>query len=345
MPMDKMKRWGFITLGAAVVIFVSYVFTRPQDSESGMPSGLAPEIVDELPPELPAEPLDPEVTGEHQQTGGGRDAYWVKAGQEKKTTDKRVDKAADANTAGYADWEIEEVAREALDSALDGNIDDAIAVSDLIRQCRVGFDSEQHVQNQLNVMAKRVNQGKSIPSSFHIGSGESVSFTTIQEYEVFMWTRFEQCDATKGMFDQPLRERLIQLAQNGNVSARYMFAMWLPKIVNMSETQMTDWLIYQNLALEFTWQNINEGELLGLLAYGQSLETVSPPYFTTRNRNYGQAFILAAERCGLENSSVAKKVDSIEKMWSQRQMSQYLSNIEKLSDEILDMFCDQNLNR
>ncbi len=345
MHMDKKQRWGFIALISAAIILVSYIYTRPQELEPEGSSGLASEIVDEIPLDSPNEQFQAEVTGEVEQAGGGRDAYWVKAGQEKKETDKQLRKAADTNSTGYADWEIEEVTRDAIDSALEGDIDDAIAISDLIRQCRVGFDSEQHVQNQLNVMAKRVNQGKSIPNTFHIGTGEKVSFTTIQEYEVFLWTRFAQCDATRGMFNQPLRERLIQLAENGNVSARYMYAMWLPKIANISENQMTDWLIYQNLALEFTWQNINEGEPLGMLAYGQSLETVHPPYFTTRNRNYGQAFILASEKCGLNNSTLAKKVDSIEKMWSQRQMSQYLNNIEKLAEEITAMFCDQSFNR
>ena len=141
------------------------------------------------------------------------------------------------------------------------------------------------------------------------------------------------------MFNQGLRDRLARMAESGSVSARFLYAMWPPNQEKTAGDQLIAWLEYTSNAMDFTWQNISEHEPLGLLAFGQSLEAGRTNYFTIKNHNYGQAFVLAAEKCGLYNQMVTEKVGNLEELWQRRQMVKYIIQMEDLSGKIFANFC------
>ena len=91
--------------------------------------------------------------------------------------------------------------------------------------------------------------------------------------------------------------------------------MWPPDQEKTARNQLIVWLEYTSKAMDFTWKNISEREPLGLLAFGQSLEAPTAYCFTVRNPVYGQAFILAAEKCGLNNQMVTTKVGNLQESW------------------------------
>ena len=237
------------------------------------------------------------------------------------------------------DWKNEFEAQAELESALAGDIDDAIAVSELVGQCRAGYDNENSVQSGLSRLSQNVKQGRPLPGLLSTGTGETLQFKSFVEYEEFVWDRFAQCQSTRGMFDQNLRNRLEQMAEGGNVNARYLYAMWIPTQKGASTDDLINWMTYQSLAMEFTWRNIREGEPLGLLAYGRSLEQTGHVYFSPVHKRYGPAFILAAYKCGLDNRTVNQKVANMTGFWKQRNMLQSANQAEDLSDVIVNTFC------
>jgi hypothetical protein len=248
-------------------------------------------------------------------------------------------KADELDTKTEPNWANEYDAQTTLESALTGDIDDAIAVTEIVEQCRAGYDNEKVVQNQLNRMSQTAKQGKALPGLFMPGTGSTRQFNNYAEYETYVWDRFAKCQTSRSMFDKGLRERLAQMAEAGNVNARYLYAMWIPTQSGASVENMVDWMNYQSLAMEYTWLNIRQGEPLGMLAYGRSLEQSGHIYFTPRHLRYGPAFILAAHKCGLDNSTVNQKVDNLTGGWKQRNQVQLVKQAESMSDMIVRTFC------
>ena len=109
-------------------------------------------------------------------------------------------------------------------------------------------------------------------------SGEFRQFESTDQYSDFLWQRFEQCSSIRDRLEGNLRGDLARMAENGSVTARYLYAMWPPaSYLGSAELDvMQDWLEYQDRALEFTWQNLFEHEPLGLLAMGQSFASARP---------------------------------------------------------------------
>jgi len=237
------------------------------------------------------------------------------------------------------DWANEFDARAVLESALEGDRDDTIAVAELASQCRAVADDESQVRASLGQAARNAELGQPLPGLFIEGTAETLEFEDFAEYEERIWTRFEQCRVARGMFDRNLRERLVRLAQSGNATARYLYAMWLPDPGSGGADRMIEWITYQSLAMEFTWQNIRAGEPLGLLAYGRSLEQVGNVYFTPVHKRYGPAFILAARKCGLDNPVVNRKLANMTGQWQQRDMTHALDSAQDLSDAIVRLVC------
>jgi len=75
-----------------------------------------------------------------------------------------------------------------------------------------------------------------------------------------------------------------------------MYAMLPPRNIERNPDRVLIWLEYVDLAYEFTTQNMDENEPLGLLAMGLSLRGLG--VFTPREPLVGSAFLIAAERCG-----------------------------------------------
>ena len=325
-----------IALIVVVIMVAFYVFNQQQTPE---PIPKAPvqeeqEVVATM-PDIPEQDIQ---TGDESSIVE-RDrgiARRIKANQPR--TNKPYPKDT-VKTKPDTDWENEFEAENSIEAALAGDIDNAIEITELVGFCRAGYENEQRVQSELSRFSKSVAQGGAVPSPFSPGIGQKLQFKNFAEYEQFTWNRFAQCQASSGKFNQALRERLTQLAEAGNVNARYLYAMWIPNLGSSSSDDLINWMTYQSNAMEFTWRNIREGEPLGLLAYGRSLEQSGHIYFTPRHMRYGPAFILAAYKCGLDNFTVNQKVNNMTGNWKQRNMIQPANQAETLSDKIANTFC------
>ncbi len=241
--------------------------------------------------------------------------------------------------APVGNWENEYEASDALEAALMGDVNEAIAISDLVLQCRAGYENESIVQNNLDKMTRTAKQGRPLPGLFMASTGATREFKTIAEYESYTWSQYTKCQTAKSLFDKNLRKRLQDMAEAGNVHARYMYAMWVPTQSGMTNDDMLDWMTYQSHAMDYTWQNISEGEPLGLLAYGRSLEQSGHVYFTPRHTRYGPAFIMAAYKCGLKNQTIDQKVGNMTAQWKQRNQVQAATSSDSMSDMIVKTFC------
>jgi len=325
-----------IVLIIIVIAMAYYVFSEPEQPEKRQDTSvkheqeqvnLVPEVVDEKGLELSEPAL-------------------VESSQ---STSKRIKHVPDTRVSSYkadvddayddTNWENEYDANMTLESALSGNVDATIAVGVLVGQCRAGYDNERVVQSGIDRMTQSAKQGKPLPGLFLGGTGETRHFKSPAEYETFVWDQYAQCQSARGMFDKGLRDRLLQMAEGGNVTARYLYAMWIPAQLASNNDDLVAWMTYQSHAMDFTWQNIRAGEPLGLLAYGQSLVQSGHVYFTPPHMRYGPAFIMAAHKCGLDNSTLNQKVGKMNDMWKKRDMGQISNRANSMSDMLAKTFC------
>lgn len=326
-----------IALILILILILFYIFTGHQDSTPTQQTAVqkAAELVGTTPEVMPDEANKEPDKLERVNTGSGT-AKRIKVTPDQTT---KVAKPEKSEKNPETEWENDFVAESTLESALAGDIDDSIAVSELTGQCRAGYDNEKSVQRNLTRKKQSVAKGQPIPGLRLQSTGETLAFKSFAEYENYVWTRFAECQSTWGMFDKSLRDRLAQLAESGNVNARYLYAMWVPVPAGSNEDQLIEWMTYQSLAMDFTWQNIREGEPLGLLAYGRSLEQAGHVYFTPPHMRYGPVFIMAAHKCGLDNHIVNRKLDNMTEYWNTRKMDQMTTKVESLSDKIVKTFC------
>ena len=333
MQFGKKQQLMLIALFAAMIVTFFYLTNNTKNSAQEAVSQVGSEPSDTLPETAIASSPEPQAISGADPDSPTSYAKRIKAGKYSEKPSRIIESRTDI------DWENQLVAQTVLESALADNVDDTIAVSELIRQCGRRFDNERQIKRELDRVALSIAEGNPVQSTFLSGTGEPFKFGKLSDYEEFMWTRFAQCNSTRSMFDRGLRDRLDRLAESGNVSARYLYAMWPPNQEKTARNQLIAWLEYTSKAMDFTWKNISEREPLGLLAFGQSLEAPTALYFTVRNPVYGQAFILAAEKCGLNNQMVMKKASNMEESWKQPRMAEYFTQMQSWTDEIVEMFC------
>lgn len=231
------------------------------------------------------------------------------------------------------DIKLQESTKRMLESALNGEAEKAINISRLARQCNQQM-TEEWVRIRLEKMSKA---DFNTHTTHSFGNGETRSFNSFQEYESTLWAEFDQCRSIQSLFNDDLRERLQYLAENGNVVARYLYAMWPPKQGGLGSEETLQVLEYQNRALEYTWLNIDEDEPLGVLAFGQSFDAGAPGLFTPRNFVQNEIFLLAAKKCGLGGPWLESKVAEIRQTWIGR-----VGDVpfEESADDIKELFCD-----
>jgi hypothetical protein len=223
-----------------------------------------------------------------------------------------------------------------LEAALSGEANNAINIGELARQCNQGM-TEEWVRIRLE-RASKSNFNSQTSHSF--GNGQTRSFNSFEEFESTLWTEFDQCRSIQSLFNDDLRERLQHLAENGNVTARYLHAMWPPEQGSIDSEETLQVLEYQNRALEYTWLNIDESEPLGVLAFAQSFGAGSPGLFTPRNFVQNEIFLLAAKKCGLGGPWLESKVVEIRQKWVAMTGEGADDPIEVSSHDIKELFCE-----
>jgi hypothetical protein len=180
-----------------------------------------------------------------------------------------------------------------IELALAGSIEDASRVVEYVSGC----SEVEPDDSALRVLLDATLRNPDMPMRMPIGIlGPSQDYGSYEEWSAARMRRFKECHATENLFGESFHARLRMKAENGDVLARFLYAMLPPKYRRGDRDWIIDWLEYTKLAYEFTVQNMNEGEPLGLLAYGLSLRGLGR--FTPRESGIGNAFLLAAERCG-----------------------------------------------
>lgn len=325
-----------IALILTLVLLLFYIFSGKQDPEPVEETVVQQrtETSDPPPMEAPVQ-ADQEPAKPDPVKSGSGTAKRIKVRPDQTSRVSQPEKTEES----APDWGSSFDAKNTLESALAGDINDTIAVSELTGQCRAGYDNEQHVKSNLELRKQTVLKGQAVPTIKLQSTGEDLKFKNFDDYETYVWDRYAECQSTRGMLDKSMRDRLAQLAEEGNVQARYMYAMWVPIPKGSDEDQLIEWMTYQSLAMDFTWQNIIEGEPLGLLAYGRSLEQAGHVYFTPPHMRYGPAFIMAAYKCGLDNNIVNRKVSNMTDFWKTRKMTQMTNKAETLSDKLVKTYC------
>ena len=120
----------------------------------------------------------------------------------------------------------------------------------------------------------------------------SILFPTLEQNLTRQTTLFDECSRMRTVFTDELRKQLDQLAQDGDVMARYLYAVWPPVLTFSVESVESDW-DWSRKAYTYSAENLAQGEPAGLLAFGQSY---SHGLFTRTNGPLGEAVMRAALR-------------------------------------------------
>jgi len=180
-----------------------------------------------------------------------------------------------------------------IEMALAGSVDEASKVIERFHTCAGAPADEGGLRMTLQSHANNPELQMRIPKGIF---GGFVQFDSLADWSVAETQRFKRCQATRNLFGEDLRAQLKAQGENGDVLARFIYAMLPPTNVERHPNRVLIWLEYVNLAYEFTTQNLDENEPLGLLAMGLGLRGVGE--FTPHEPLVGDAFLIAAERCG-----------------------------------------------
>ncbi|MFC1796298.1 hypothetical protein ACFL1V_04300 [Pseudomonadota bacterium] len=197
-------------------------------------------------------------------------------------------------SASPTEQEFADSMSEKIESALAGDSEDAWTTALHAYNCKEGPQDEASLHRSI----ERLRDGRGFPTLSQGPGLIDKHFDSIDEWAEIQWRRIQDCQSAKDLFGDDARSRVKALAENGNVAARFMYAMWPPPVQSELEA-VFDWLEYTNLAYEFSIQNVNEGEPLGFLALGLSYSGIG--YFTPLQPYIGEMLLLAAEKCGIQN--------------------------------------------
>ena len=106
------------------------------------------------------------------------------------------------------------------------------------------------------------------------------------------------CAGHDALFDSGLRQRLDELASQGHVVARYLYAtIRLSEQELASSDHLATQLKWERKARRYSRENLEQGHVLGLLAYAHSYRTST---FTTYNSGLSLALYKAMLDCGYD---------------------------------------------
>lgn len=237
------------------------------------------------------------------------------------------------------DFEFQESVKKMVESALGGVVEDAVSLGQLFSRC------SGTPMNEADILTVLQNKSRnfSTKTRWMMSNGDRRTFKSFEEFESYHWELYDQCRVMHAVAEDDLHERIVQIAQSGHIFARYVFAMWRPQSLGtkVDTENMLDWLVYQDQALEYTLQNVNEGEPLGLLALGQSYQSFQLGLFTPRKMRFDEPYYLAAKKCGLQSAWLDAQIEEFIKRMSDSE--QGLANLEQIdasADELKALFCD-----
>jgi hypothetical protein len=205
----------------------------------------------------------------------------------------------DFHALGVANEHLEAYARYNLDLALANDLAAATRLDGVHYRCREAprsiEDVERRVASQVHAYTLIAEQNP----GFRIRDESEIMEQHLETYRA--------CQFWDALFNQEMRKKLEQLANSGHAMARYIYAMWAPRISGQADAFFVhqEW---SQKAMEFSLANLTEGELAGFLvfvhAYGASTS------FTARDSDLSYAFLVAAVDCGLNLPQFTHQLDS-----------------------------------
>ena len=184
-------------------------------------------------------------------------------------------------------------------------VDDAGALrqASRVHLCRAGFFTAEQIQQDID---RRSAQSAWDGSISMIIRGKSRQFDNLANYEAWLWSSHDECEEFKSREETGFRAEVLSAAREGNVYARYLYAMWPPAEIYANAAALME---YQELALDFTWKNIEQGEPLGMLAMGHSYWLSGrAALFTPHSAVLSRVFLVAAVLCGVDHRWIEREV-------------------------------------
>jgi hypothetical protein len=209
------------------------------------------------------------------------------------TTDERDIKAEN----------IESLVQENLVRALEGEMASAWFAAQARRACQGFAGSPEELEKRIertNRKAERdIKRGRELPEQdggrvpYAISPNPDVNRTNLQNW-------YEACQHVRGLFGPDFRDQLERQALDGNVNARYLYAVWPPETLDIGGAfeQQYHW---EDLAREFSRLNLETGEVAGPLAFAESYRR---GLFTAESDNLALAFTFAAFKCGFDAATM-----------------------------------------
>jgi hypothetical protein len=242
------------------------------------------------------EQVDPDGSSEHAPSDGPRSKRIVHVPDTRKDRDNSELENAQGTML---------LVSNQIDSALEGNADDALRVIQHAHKC-VGTLQEEAALTSFIEHHRTHSQLKMTITTGLLGAQRE--FDSFEEWSATLWQQYEDCRSTNDLLGDELRIRLGSLAMDGNSTARFLYAMLQPTESTESPEGLRQLLEYESLAYKFTHQNIEERNPLGLLALGISYRG---NLFTPHHPQVGRAFIYAAEQCGINSKLIEFIPDQI----------------------------------
>ncbi len=304
------KTIGAICIGGGLMVaillsikFISSIATTDTNSQTSIKLADKKSISEEIEGGLPDTP--DEQSAFPSNTKGSKQIVIVPDWRNEILKERETLNLEDLSAENAADYIV-----ESLDKALDGSVEAAF-VSNAIRDiCITRIPSDEvALENKIREYTiraeRRIGRGTDMPPEgvidgrYKFGIVFNLAlFATEQKNRQHLTQWYESCKQVKNTFDQTFLGQLEQLARQGHVMARYLYATW-PIPWTIGDDTFEGLQLWQANALEFTNANLYSGEPAGLLAYGLSYRNTQ---FTPFNPVLGASLIIAAEMCGLGHS-------------------------------------------
>jgi len=315
MNLQPSRRTTIAVVGFAAVAVVALAlwYFAPTESESLAESpGTSEPVMEEIGESAIAE--SPEVPAD-----SGNQVQPAKRIVHVPDTRKPQAPGSDLDPTNVTAAELGAFASQALERALEGDLAVAPNLAYLVNGCSHSVPLNASALEEFVAQFRQMTQrsevaGDPVPPEGRVHNRlwpnppgfEIRRFPTDQLNRLHLSEWMQGCLQVLGRFNEDTRKELEHLARNGNVIARYLYAMWRPRLTLASDAleRLIEWQIN---ALEFSYANLEEGQIAGVLAFSESY---SSALFTGFDFGLSLAMKKAAWECGVDSDELREFLGS-----------------------------------
>ena len=234
--------------------------------------------------------------------------------------------------------QLPDFVRKKLDAALQGDLEAALMVHEARSKCWTVPGSEKALEQRVANMNRRAKNVLKKEGAIESPTGSSPNqlFETEAENRAHQLRWFLACQQMRQVYENDYRAKILDRAQEGDVVARYLYAIWPPPD-GLPLHDFLNWQQWQSLAQQFSMKNLEEGEVAGVLAYAQANSSIDS-FLPTRNINNRRslAFYIAARDCGFQSTRIGSLIDTlvIASVPPMEEHSEEMAEILSLAEEI-----------